>query len=167
MSGARLILWPVPRAGPPVPTLLLASLPGHEVWSIGESWMGTRTLSGELTGEGLSRYSLQFCSAWQGLTLPHRPLQVCTDAGEGVRADCGERSYDQGPGWLHPWPQQVCALGKGLRPQQVGGSQGNPTQSPSLEWVELPGVWDRTSPEKWLRPSLHPPGLSWCALAVA
>lgn len=47
---------------------------------------------------------------WGRASLLH-PLQVRTDAGEGVCGDSGEWSHDQGPGWLHPWPQQVCALG--------------------------------------------------------
>lgn len=45
-----------------------------------------------------------------GLTLPC-PLQVCPDPGEGVCRDSGEWSHDQGPGGLHPWPQQVGGLG--------------------------------------------------------
>ena len=68
--------------------------------------MGTRTSSGELV---LGRFWAPAPYSW-GLTLP-RALQVRPDPGEGVRRDGGERSHDQGPGGLHPRPQQVSGLG--------------------------------------------------------
>uniref|UniRef100_A0A673TXJ3 isocitrate dehydrogenase (NADP(+)) n=1 Tax=Suricata suricatta TaxID=37032 RepID=A0A673TXJ3_SURSU len=57
--------------------------------------------------------------------------KVCTDPGEGVCPDSGERSHDQGPGRLYPWPQQ-CEAERAL-PEHLGlpgHHQEQPGQGP-------------------------------------
>lgn len=77
------------------------------------------------------------CTA--GVSLcPVCPLQVCPDAGEGVRGDSGERSHDQGPGRLHSRPQQVCGLGK---------RAGLAFRDLRAGWEEARGPLLRPSPE--------------------